>query len=206
MNPDTIEQIARTHMLNQKTHTGREPGWIFYHGLRTARIAEEICGLLNLDIDKDVVFTGALFHDICKDNEPHNETGADLTEKLLADYFPGEELARIGQVIRLHNQRTKDNDYPLEVKVVQDADLVDHTGPIQPWLAFYWSGSYNETIDDHIRFITGEENTMWIEKLRAQLNFDVSIALYDERIRWQDRFFEMFRKVYLEGVWHDGSI
>jgi uncharacterized protein len=200
-----IEKIARTHMLDRKIHNEREPGWIFYHGLRTAGIAEELCSLLRLEINSDVVFVSSLFHDIGKGNEPHNETGADLTKTLLAEYFPGDKLEQICQVIRLHNQRTREEELPPEVKIVQDADLLDHAGPIQAWLTFYWSGTHNETIKDHIRFITGEENLTWIKKLRGQLNFDVSVAMYDERIRWQDRFFKTFRKVYFEGVWHADS-
>ncbi|MBN1264665.1 MAG: HD domain-containing protein [Anaerolineales bacterium] len=205
MNREQIEQIARSVMLDCKTHKEREPGWIFYHGLRTARIAEDICSLLDLNIDGDVLFTGALFHDIGKGSKPHNIVGAELTGKLLGTHFDEEELDRICEIVRLHNQRNNGHEYSLEVRVVQDADLLDHVGPINSWLAFYWSGTHNETIEDHVSFITSEETEQERERLRSQLNFDVSVRMYDERILWEDRFFETFRNVYFEGVWHSAE-
>jgi uncharacterized protein len=198
-----IEQIARAHMLDRQEQTEREPGWLFYHGLRTAKIAEEICNLLGLQTDRDVMFAGALFHDIGKGSEPHNQKGAELTERLLAKHCTKEELAQICEIVRLHNQRHESKAHPSHVRAVQDADLIDHAGPIVSWLAFYWSGTHNETIHDHIRFITGEENAKNRMEMRSRLNFDVSVAMFDERVCWEDSFFKTFREVYFDGVWHD---
>ena len=86
---------------------------------------------------------------------------------------------------------------------MQDADLIDHVGPIAPWLAFYWSGAHHEAISDHVRFVTGEENEKYRSGMRSLLNFDISIAMFDERVRWEDGFFEAFRGAYFDGVWHD---
>lgn len=201
-----IEQIAIAQMLDRQEQTGRERGWLFYHGLRTAKIAEEICSLLGIETDKDVVFTGALFHDIGKGSEPHNLKGAELTERLLMAHFTKEELTQVCEVIRLHNQRRESKEHASYVKVVQDADLIDHVGPIGPWLAFYWSGTHNQTIHDHIRFVIGEENDRYRKGMRSRLNFDVSVAMFDERVRWEDSFFETFRNVYFNGIWHNIQI
>jgi uncharacterized protein len=200
-----IEKVARTQMLARKEQNEREPGWLFYHGIRTANIAREICELLNFEINVDVVFAGALFHDIGKGSEPHNLEGAKLTKRLLEKYCTEDESSQVCEIVRLHNQRHDSKNHPPGVRVVQDADLIDHVGPIVPWLAFYWSGTHNETIHDHIRFVTSEKNDKYRKGMRSRLNFDVSVTMFDERVRWEDSFFETFRKVYFEGVWHDNG-
>jgi uncharacterized protein len=202
MDRNQIEQLARTHMLERKDHAAREPGWLFYHGLRTAGIAEELCRFMKMDIDRDVLFAGALFHDIGKGSEQHSVKGAEITRSLLVDHCSGEDLARICEIVQLHNQRNGSAGHSPEVRVVQDADLLDHVGPMGPWLAFYWSGTHGENIQDHLGFMTGEENARHRSRMREGLNFAASVALYDERVRWEDGFFETFRKVYFEGVWH----
>jgi len=206
MNLEQIEEVARMHMLERKAQRAREPGWLFYHGIRTARIAGELCGLLEMQVDKDVVFAGALFHDIGKGSEPHNLRGAELAEELLERYCTRKELDQVCEIVRLHNQRHDSAGHCPVVRVVQDADLIDHVGPIVPWLSFYWSGTHNETIDDHIRYVTGEENARYRQGMRDRLNFDVSVTMFDERVRWEDAFFETFRTVYFEGVWHHNDM
>jgi uncharacterized protein len=205
MNREQIEQLARTRMLKRQEHDGREPGWLFYHGLRTARVAWQICDRLNLEIDRDVVYTGALFHDIGKGSEPHNLKGAKIVAKILEKHCDGDRLQQICEIVRLHNQRQVSGDHAPAVRVVQDADVLDHVGPVAPWLAFYWSGTRNETVDDHVRFITGRDHVRYLQKMRNMLNFDVSLAMFDERVRWQESFLETFRKAYYEGEWHAGG-
>ncbi len=200
MNREQIKELARMQMLERKEQNAREPGWLFYHGIRTARIAEGLCGILRMKIDSDVIFAGALFHDIGKGSEPHNVKGAELTEKLLENHCTEDQLTQVCEVVRLHNQRHDSKDHRPSVRVVQDADLIDHVGPIVPWLAFYWSGTHNETINDLIRFVTGEKNDRYRKGMRRRLNFEVSVKMFDERIRWEDSFFETFLKVYFEGT------
>ena len=201
MDRQQIEQIASARMLKRQEHNGREPGWLFYHGLRTARIAETLCDRLNLASDRDAIFAGALFHDIGKGSEPHNVKGARVTAKALEKHCSGDELTLVCEIVRLHNQRQASNGHSAAVRVVQDADVIDHVGPVVPWLAFYWSGTRKETAGEHVRFITGKGHAGYLERMRSQLNFDISVALFDERVSWQERFFETFRNAYFEGIW-----
>jgi uncharacterized protein len=198
-----IERIAKEQMETRKEQNAREPGWLYYHGLRTAKIALELAELLGVKINREVVYAGALFHDIGKGSEPHNVRGAELTGRLLDPYFSKPELEAVCQIVELHNQRQGSKKYSVPVRIVQDADLIDHVGPVVPWLAFYWSGKHGETVHDHIRFITGEENERYRRGMRGRLNFDVSIRMFDERVRWEDEYFKNFRKVYFEGIWHN---
>jgi uncharacterized protein len=201
-----VQRIAKAQMETRKEHNAREPGWLYYHGLRTAKIALELAKLLGAEINREVVYAGALFHDIGAGSEPHNVRGAELTGKLLDPCFSEPELAAVYQIVELHNQRQESKEYAEPVRIVQDADVIDHVGPIVPWLAFYWSGTHGETIHDHVRFITGEENERLYRRRRERLNFDVSLRMFDERVRWEDEFFKTFRQVYFEGIWHNNGM
>ncbi len=205
MDLQQIDQIARREMEHrrEKQHQAREPGWLYFHGLRTARIAAELASTIGANVNGDVMFAGALFHDIGKGAEHHNERGCEAVKTLLAELASSAEIEEICEIIRLHNQRQKSADQPLAARLVQDADLLDHVGPVGAWLAFYWSGAHGETVRQHVDFITGQENQEYRNGMRDGLNFDVSRKMFDERIRWEDRFFSTFAKTYTEGVWHD---
>ena len=200
MDIEKVERVAYDSMANRKEQNAREPGWLYYHGHRTAQIAMWLCETLQAEADRDEVYVGALFHDIGKGSEEHNEAGADMARSLLADLCTPEELSGTCEVIRSHNQRRSPSEFSAGVKIVQDADLIDHVGPVVPWLAFYWSGSHNETIHDHIRFVTSEDNDRYRQGMRNALNFDVSRRLFDERIAYEDKFFATFHRVYFEGL------
>jgi uncharacterized protein len=195
-----IDQIARKAMLYRIDHPNREPGWLYHHGCRTGKVALWLADSLLEELDRDVLYTGALFHDVGKGNEPHNEIGAEKTRELLDSLCTAGEIDAICELIQKHTHR-RNADEKVAVKLVQDADLLDHIGPIGPWLAFYWSGSRGETIEDHRRFLGGDENREYRAKMRAMLNFDLSRQEFDRRIRFEDEFFSTFNKVYEDGVW-----
>ncbi|PLT29954.1 HD domain-containing protein [Peribacillus deserti] len=71
------------------------------------------------------MYCGALLHDLTKGIEPHNETGADLVKSLLQPYCPEEEIYPISEIVRLHNKRGN-SDFPIHIKIIQDADVLDH--------------------------------------------------------------------------------
>lgn len=200
MNFAESERIAKEQMETRKEQSAREPGWLYYHGLRTAKIALKLAELLGAEINREVLYAGALFHDIGKGSEPHNVRGAELAGRLLSPCFNNPELASICQIVELHNQRQKSKEHSIPIRIVQDADLIDHVGTIVPWLSFYWSGKHGETIHDHIRFVTGEENERYRRGMREQLSFYVSIRIFDERVSWEDEYFKNFRRIYFEGI------
>jgi len=200
MDIEKIEQVACDSMAGRKELREREPGWLYYHGRRTAKIAMWLCEELDLNVDRDAVYAGALFHDIGKGSESHNEIGVAITRELLNDLCTSGELDIICDIVRNHNQREHSSSWSVAVRIVQDADLIDHVGPIVPWLAFYWSGTHNETIHDHIRFVRGEENERYRKRMREGLSFDVSRRIFDERVDFEEQFFAQFHRVYMEGI------
>jgi hypothetical protein len=64
----------------------------------------------------------------------------------------------------------------------------------------------SQTEDDHIRFIAGKENDKYRKGMRDLLNFDLSVAMFDERVQWENNFFKTFRKVYFQGVWRNNGV
>ncbi len=195
-----IEEIAYQQMGNRKEPKSREPGWLYYHGLRTAKIAQQLCQVIHFDGDIETIYTGALFHDIGKGSEPHNVRGAELVRTLFVNECDAGQLNTISKIIELHNQRQDSEKHPMFARVVQDADLLDHVGPIAIWLSFYWSGTHNETMHDHVKFVLGEENKGFIVGMRKRLNFDASRDMFDKRTQWADEFLMAIREVYFSGV------
>ena len=187
-------------MGTRKAQPAREPGFIYYHGHRTGNIARHLAGLLGADVDLNVLYVGALFHDIGKGEEPHQETGAATTAELVADRCTPQELDAIRGIVRNHNQRHRAADCSLDQRIVQDADLIDHVGFICPWLAFYWSGTHNEPFHDHVRFMKSDENEKYRTGMRNALNFEESRCLFDERVTMEKQFFADFHRVYLDGI------
>ena len=199
MDSHLIDKIAWEVMSGRIEHTRREPDWLYYHGHRTAKIALWLADRIEDPVNRDIVYTGALFHDVGKGTEPHHEIGASKARELLSPVCTAAELNAICNIIRYHNQRNNAA-RSTDIKIVQDADLLDHVGVIGPWLSFYWSGSRNETIDDHMKFFQSGENLRHRQGLKNGLNFEVSVREFDRRIDFEDEFFNRFHHIYMDGI------
>ena len=194
------QRLAYDAMSRRRDQALREPGWIYYHGQRTGRIALDLARRLNVRVDLDVLYVAGLFHDIGKDDEPHHETGAKLSAEILSDCCTQEELAAVSGLIRTHNQRNGLPEYSKSALLLQDADILDHVGLIGVWLTFYWSGSHSESIDDHLAFIAEGPQEEQRVRMRGLLNFELSRQMYDERVRRENDMFGDFRRIYFDGV------
>ena len=205
MDTEQLNQIALANMGHRKTHKGREPGYIYHHGRRTAQIALRLASQVSGPVDRDILRAAALFHDVGKGVEPHNESGARIARELLSELCEPEEVDGICEIILQHSQRQHPNDYTLETRIVQDADILDHVGPLGPWLQFYWSATHDETIDDALRFFHGRgEGHRAV--MRRLLNLAVSVLIFDQRIEFEDRFFAEFERVHREGHRGEGNM
>jgi uncharacterized protein len=195
-----IESVAEAEMASRQDLRFREPGWILHHGRRTGKIALHLLDTLDLGVDRDTVYVAGVFHDIGKGQDNHNEVGAERTRELLSGRVPAGALDVICDTVRSHNQRKKSDSFSDCTKLVQDADLIDHVGLVDVWMAFYWSGSHGESIHDHIAWFTGDECKRFREYMRTHLNFDVSRQMLEERIKKSDQFFMEFQRAYFEGI------
>ena len=184
----------------RRAHAQRERGYIYYHGHRTARLAAEIgvrSGILRPTDSSDqasqepLLYVGALFHDIGKGFEHHNITGASITRALLSGVMSSEELDVVCDMVRCHCLR-RDDSQTSWVKLVQDADLLDHFGTQEVWLKFQYSAVEGESCDDALAFWRGEEWSNQVQELRGLLNYSLCKELYDERIEYVRSFVERF--------------
>ena len=195
MNLEEIRRIAAGSMAGRRSHLEREPGYIYYHGIRTANLAGEIITKIEGDsaVFDPVLYTGALFHDLGKGFEAHNETGADLARSLLHGVCTRSDLDRICDIIRFHCIRKNGLDLDGGILAVQDADMIDHFGTQEVWLNFLFQAYSHGNQRDVIEYWDCDEFKERTAKLRGLLNFDISKRLFDDRVGFQERFLARFK-------------
>lgn len=188
-----IEKLAYLKMKDRKTK-GREEGFIFYHGIRVGKIAKRIYDDV-VEVKKqeemDILYCGCLFHDIGKGIEPHNETGAQITSYYLRDLCNPSDLEVISNIVYEHNLRgEKYNGISTLGKIAQDADILDHMGAMDIWIAIQWHANFNEGVDISLDFYRCGRWEEIVLDLRALLNFPCSIEAFDKRRDFTKEFIE----------------
>lgn len=194
LNLEKIHEIAFRTMGKRKSHLNRERGFIYYHCERVAKISIHLRKELFPDDSSldDRIYVGALFHDVAKGIEPHHQTGSALIRTLLQEECTGEELDDIADIIRYHNTRHQE-DLPFHIKIVQDADVMDHFGSLEIWLKFVYSGHMNENVFDAIRLWESEEYKKYLENSRHSLNYERSREIFDRKVEFAAQFENRFR-------------
>ena len=189
MNLEEIRGLAFKHMGKRKAHPYREQGFIYYHGQRVGAIALHLRKRIfpqqsNLD---DVISAASWFHDLGKGIEPHWEYGALLAREILAPYCTPVELEQIAEIIGSHTLRKQGDSYPDYVKLVQDADILDHFGTVEIWLNFFHSAYSEGTMLDSVRFYK-EEYSGHAQIVRQLLNYSESVKIFDEKDQFVREF------------------
>jgi uncharacterized protein len=193
MDLNLITELAHKNMAKRKAHSHREKGYVFYHCQRVAKMSLNLRKIIipddsNLD---DVIYVGALFHDVAKGIEPHNERGAVLVREILKDACTEDDISAISEVVQKHNERMISN-IPTHIKIVQDADVLDHFGSMEIWLKFMYSAYENETAFDALALWNSDEFLSYNKDSRQSLNFDVSRELFDKKALFHRQFQERF--------------
>ena len=206
MNLDTIREIARSNLDGRRPNPNREAGFIYYHGLRVANIAGELAARNGAARDAldHVLYTGALFHDVGKGFSGHNEIGAAVARLLLAEQFHPDELDEVCEIVRFHCVRKHQLDLPPRVLYVQDADIIDHYGAQHVWLQFLRAAQKGTTQTEAAEGGRRDSSGERLDRVRKLLNFDLSIEIFDQRVRYQREFYERFAQEALGGVF-DGE-
>ena len=192
---EIADKIAEQYLYDLNSHPERDTGFVYHHGLRTAKIALKLREAIKEDdrID-DLIYVAGLFHDVGKVFPKHNEMGATITKDLLRNHCTEDELNYIYEMIYFHNQRKKQDDFPFYVKLIQDADLVDHFGSLDIWLGISYNRYRKQNLDQMIAFWTSKEYQNLLDKHRKLLNYDISIKIYEEKIDFAKSFIERFVK------------
>ena len=192
MDTGRVTQIAYDQMRS-RPYPEREEGYILYHGQRVAALSLLLNQHMGAHIDEDILYAGALLHDVGKGLEPHSEMGAVLVQALLKEECTGLEIEEISRIVREHNQRRSDG-CSIQAKIVQDADVLDHVGAMGLWLKLLRNVNHERTIGESMECYASSEVREGIARMRDSLNFDLSRSIFDERVAFEDRFFERFQQ------------
>jgi len=194
MNIENINEIAFNAMGRRKSHLQREKGFIYYHCQRVAKMALNLRREMfpNDQLMDEIIYVGALFHDITKGIEPHHKTGATLVKLMLKDECSQDELVKVAEIIEYHNARNT-IDLPYYIKIVQDADILDHFGSLEIWLKFLYSAHTEENVFDAIRLWESEEHKKYLEASRSALNYELSREIFDRKLKFHTDFQNQFK-------------
>ncbi len=182
-----------------------EPGYRWYHGVRTAKLACHLATHMRLNIDIDALELGGLLHDIGKAGyrgpEPHGPRGAEIIRQETAHLFSPAELELVATIVANHYERPKSKywrhkeppSFPAEVLLVQDADILDHMGANAIWLAFHYGAGEGFSQAAAIqRFFAFDPP--WYEESLASLNFDISRRELEHRLSFVRSFYRQWEK------------
>lgn len=194
MDLNLLKKQAWQSMGKRYSHPDRELGYAFYHGQRVGKIALKLRELIFQDEESydDVILVGSWFHDVGKGIEPHWEYGSLICQTLLKELSTPAQLDQIVEIVRGHTLR-KEKEYPHYVKLVQDADILDHFGTQEIWLNF-WHNAYQRKNLKHSLEFYAEQYILNVEKVRPLLNYKQSIEFFDEKDRFVREFVDRLSK------------
>jgi len=194
-NLDEIQEIAKKLMIRRKVHNERELGSVFYHGERVAKtcilLREKI--MPGYDVEDTKLVISSWFHDVSKGIEPHNKYGSIVTREALKDIIEAIELNEICELIELHCiRRPNKNSYTEILKILQDADLIDHYGVYEIWMNIQYQAHTNGSIKTMIKYYSDEFQRQ-ITQDREKLNHSIAREIFDEKIAFENLFIERLR-------------
>lgn len=204
MNLDVIKNIAFEQLSERSSHAWKEKGNKYYHGERVAKLALTLRKLLFPDDDSydDILTVAAWFHDIENGKDKHCERGAETTRALLCVYCTSDELDEICKIIAVHDQRWGDRaSFTNAIKLHQDADLLDHYGTYEVLMSFLYMTAHGITLSEEVDFLKNKRPAE-SEYYRGLLNFELSRAFFDEKVKFMDDFTERF-SIECEGELYD---
>jgi len=195
MDINVLKEIAYKLMANRKSHLEREKGFIYYHGLRVSKLSLKLREVILSEecSHDDIIVAASLFHDIAKGIEPHGKHGAILVKDILGDYCTTYEIGQIAEIIYYHNLRKKINDYSECIKIVQDADILDHFGSIEIWMNFQYRAYKDEPMHNSLEFYN-KEFDYEVQKCRKLLNYDISHKIFDDKVSFVHSFMDRFKR------------
>ena len=200
MDQTALIGLAYTMMGDRKSHAMREPGWLFRHGLRTAHLALRLRQHIfphHADWD-DRLFAAALFHDVGKGEPHHHEAGARICQQALVDFFNEGELEDIARLVYEHDNRFHP-ELSDPIKLLQDADLIDHSGTIDVWINLYRYTATEGSPEQAVAHFM-DHNVTHQHRRQQKLNYAYSRQIQRERFEYSQAFFERFEQELMGNI------
>ena len=199
-NREALLALLQREMGSRSSHEWKEPGNKYEHGIRSAKLVLRLRDLIfpgteDPSLAPEILTAAAWFHDICngqEEHENHEEAGAVLLGKLLAPYCTPEELSAVCAIVRLHDHRTPEPEktLPDAVKLVQDADMLDHLGTYDVWITISeFTYRHKTPMDYAVQFRNGAFDR-FASGWRCRINYPESLAIFDEKIAYERAFAE----------------
>ncbi|MDR0861254.1 MAG: HD domain-containing protein [Oscillospiraceae bacterium] len=206
MDLQAILRVASEQLEGRSSHDFKERGNKFHHGQRVAKLAVHLRELLfpNDGARDDVLTAAAWLHDVCNGEKDHGELGAELTRKLIAAYCTEGELDELCELIRVHDERKPESGYSDAIKLLQDADMLDHFGTNFIWVWFAYAVPLGQNAYDAREWQRG--NAERAERHRNQLNFDLSRRIFDDKQAFVAQFAERFSAELDGEIWDEKTI
>jgi len=190
MDRDAIYQRAKQLMEKTLSHEGRERGYVFHHGLRVAELSLALARCLDESVDEDALWAAALFHDSGKGLEPHWYTGRGIVLEHLSGLTDSPaQLEKIAHLVRYHAKRSDPEVYSTELKLLQDADVLDHRGAMHVWLAVGHGVEQGQRPEDILVEWSRPERAARREEFRQMLHFEASRTEYEKRLAREAEFY-----------------
>jgi len=205
MDMQAMKILAFELMGGKSSHAFKDRGNKYYHGERVAALALRLRELiLPGDGSQDEILTAAAwFHDVMNGHEKHAEKGAEKAREVLMPYCTAQELDAICEIIGVHDDRSSGRvNFSPYVRLHQDADHLDHFGTYDILMCFLYAASRGESIIDTRDWLQNgrpREN----ERYRAELNFELSRKIFDEKTAFLNYFTERFCVESAGGIWDE---
>lgn len=189
MNKNHIIEITETY--SQKCSANNEPGHDFSHVLRVRKMAKKLAK--TSQNDGFLVEMLALLHDI-EDHKlnSHNSVKVYLDSIEIDDDYK-EKILHILPYMSFSKYPKLPDDFPIEGKIVVDADRLDAIGAIGVARAFSYGGSHNR------QMYGSEDSTIkhFDEKLLVldqYLHLDESKRIAEKRMKFLKAYYDEFLK------------
>lgn len=195
LNFGRLNALAKSWMRERHAHPNREIGSVYFHGQRVANgILELRHRIIADESHDDILRAAAIFHDIGKGIEPHESSGAALVRGLLRNEIEPEALEEIARLIAVHDDRAPQADrHDVWARILQDADLLDHFGCYDIWIAVLNTSYYDHASIETLDRFYQEQYDDYVNEFRALLNFEPSQIIFDEKVAFARTFARRLR-------------
>ncbi len=177
------EIIKRVEEYVESCSKNNEPGHDFSHIQRVRKIAINIANSLN--IDTFLVELIALLHDIEDHKLNSNSKVSDFLSKIDLEQELKDSILYILPYLSFSKYPTLPDDFPIEGKVVSDADRLDAIGAVGIARAFSYGASHHRSFKDTLKHF--DEKLLVLDQY---LYFEKSKELAKERMKFLEEFYE----------------